>query len=158
MRGRPLQHVVTVSVSQINWDTSVAFDISDDTIFPVLAAGGNGIADVVLDPSIEPDRMVKVVPIQLHWHVTSEHAWDGLMVPTHSPGACHCATVVPNSAASFALTVCKFRSIGCPVHQRMAACMTRDGTTCRCHSPPPGPFAGSCRDSHRHARRPRRSP
>lgn len=65
---------------QITWDVDTAFDIEDDSIFPMLAAGGTGVADVVLDPSVTPDRMLKMIPIQLHWHETSEHAWDGMLV------------------------------------------------------------------------------
>nr|QBP05104.1 alpha carbonic anhydrase 1 [Ulva prolifera] len=67
------------SAIQITWEPATAFDMDDDTIFPMVAAGGNGIADVILDPSIVPDRMIKMIPIQLHWHETSEHAWDGLL-------------------------------------------------------------------------------
>lgn len=65
---------------QITWDVNTAFNISDDSIFPLLAAGGNGVMDVVLDPAVQSDRKVKMIPIQLHWHVTSEHAWDGMLV------------------------------------------------------------------------------
>lgn len=65
---------------QITWDTDTAFDMSNNDTFPVLAAGGNGVADVMLDPSVVPDRMVKMIPIQLHWHETSEHSWDGMLV------------------------------------------------------------------------------
>lgn len=54
--------------------------MEDDEIFPLLAAGGTGVADVMLDPSVQPDRMVKMIPIQLHWHETSEHSWDGMLV------------------------------------------------------------------------------
>lgn len=67
------------SAIQITWDPATAFDMDDDTIFPMVAAGGSGIADVILDRNIKPDRMIKMIPIQLHWHETSEHSWDGLL-------------------------------------------------------------------------------
>eukprot|EP00892_Ulva_mutabilis_P000744 jgi/Ulvmu1/10670/UM066_0054.1 len=67
------------SAIQITWDPATAFDMDDDTIFPMVAAGGSSIADSILDASITPDRMIKMIPIQLHWHETSEHSWDGML-------------------------------------------------------------------------------
>lgn len=52
----------------------------DADIFPVVAAGGSGIADVIQDRGVTPDLMLKMIPIQMHWHETSEHSWDGLLV------------------------------------------------------------------------------
>lgn len=66
------------SAIQITWDPATAFDMDAD-IFPVVAAGGDGIADVILDRGVTPDRKIKMIPIQLHWHETSEHSWDGLL-------------------------------------------------------------------------------
>lgn len=97
---------------QITWDVATAFDMSDDSIFPMLAAGGSRVADVVLDPSVPVDRRVKLIPLQLHWHETSEHAWDGLLVrPRRSLPAmysCHAYVAwITRSCQCPKLTLCR---------------------------------------------------
>lgn len=64
---------------QITWNASTAFDMEADD-FPLVAAGGSKISDVVLDDSIPIEFLLKVIPLQVHWHVPSEHKWDGMWV------------------------------------------------------------------------------
>lgn len=67
---------------QIAWDPVAAFDIANDDIFPMVAAGGDKISDVVLSSDVKADLMLKMVPLQVHWHVTSEHSVGGMLVRT----------------------------------------------------------------------------
>ena len=64
----------------MNWDSSTAFDMSDRSQFPAVPAGGTGLRDALLNPSATPDREVSMIPVQMHWHVTSEHSWQGMLV------------------------------------------------------------------------------
>lgn len=147
---------------QITWDAAEAFDMEDNTIFPMVAAGGNGIADVILDPTVKPDRMVKMIPIQLHWHETSEHSWDGLLV-------CDCMIEFAGDATighfffgdSSLYTLC---------HHSVNACVQLFGSNhwvkislhvveCGHHELEPCLHAaGCCRDAYCDPRGPRRGP
>lgn len=73
---------------QMNWDASSAFDITDKTSFPRIPAGGKAIRDVIEHPDTPVDRMLTMVPEQMHWHLTSEHAWDGMLVCTYTTAQC----------------------------------------------------------------------
>ena len=59
---------------QIEWE------FIDTERLPTVRAGGDGISDVLMDPTIPVDREVRVQPIQFHTHAVSEHTIDGLYV------------------------------------------------------------------------------
>lgn len=40
-------------------------------------AGGNGVADAVLQDGVKPTKNVTLVPVQMHFHVGSEHMIEG---------------------------------------------------------------------------------
>jgi hypothetical protein len=65
--------------------------------FPTVAAGGDNISHILLDDTVKPEYRLKMIPIQLHMHVPSEHTWDGMMVRT--PAA-------QRQRAASALTAC----------------------------------------------------
>jgi hypothetical protein len=65
---------------QMDWDTARAFDMRDKSQFPQVPAGGSAMRDVLEDMSLTPDRMLTMVPRQMHLHTTSEHSWDGMLV------------------------------------------------------------------------------
>lgn len=64
---------------QITWDPMSAFNMSDDSMFPMVAAGGDSISDVILK-DVPVEFMLKMIPLQVHWHETSEHSVGGLLV------------------------------------------------------------------------------
>jgi hypothetical protein len=64
---------------QITWDPLSAFMGSSNSSFPLLAAGGKGIADVV-QTGADVGFTLKMIPLQVHWHVTAEHMRDGKLV------------------------------------------------------------------------------
>jgi hypothetical protein len=71
---------------QVTWDPITAFDMANDTIFPIVAAGGESISDVLLTGA-PADRRLKMIPLEIHWLNGSEHSVDGLLVCT-SPCPC----------------------------------------------------------------------
>lgn len=61
------------------WDPVAAFQGSDRSTFPLVPAGGDRIADAMLHG--KPVEMhLKMVPLQVHWHVPAEHARKGELV------------------------------------------------------------------------------
>jgi hypothetical protein len=64
----------------MDWDTARAFDVRDKSQFPQVPAGGSAIRDVLEDVSLTPDRMLTMIPRQMHLHTTSEHSRDGMLV------------------------------------------------------------------------------
>jgi hypothetical protein len=68
-----------VACVQISWDPATAFDMEDDSFFPSLAAGGDRISDVLLNET-EVEFRFTMVPLNVHWHDTSEHSVGGYLV------------------------------------------------------------------------------
>jgi hypothetical protein len=65
---------------QMNWDTATAFDMSDKKQFPQVPGGGSAIRDILEDMNLSPDRMLTMIPMNMHLHINTEHSWDGLLV------------------------------------------------------------------------------
>ena len=69
---------------QISWDP-LQFDLTLDQ-FPVVQVGpgATGVASSLetYNPSFpsRPERTLTMVPVQMHWHVVSEHSVDGRYV------------------------------------------------------------------------------
>lgn len=77
---------------QISWDP-LQFDLTQPT-FPVVqvAAGATGVASSLetYNPAAPAavERTLTMVPVQMHWHVVSEHSLDGKYVrPPHCSGS-----------------------------------------------------------------------
>lgn len=66
---------------QVSWDPFSAFDMEDDSLFPIVAAGGDRISDVILKDDVRAEYMLKMIPLQIHWHVASEHSIGGMLAP-----------------------------------------------------------------------------
>ena len=81
---------------QVTWDPVSAFDIEDDSIFPMVAAGGDKISDVLLTGA-KPEYMLKMIPLQIHWHETSEHSVAGMLV-RHRPHRVCCDQLLHSSS------------------------------------------------------------
>jgi hypothetical protein len=64
---------------QIAWDPATAFDLEDDSIFPIVAAGGDRISDVLLNGT-QVEYRFKMIPLNVHWHDVSEHSVGGYLV------------------------------------------------------------------------------
>jgi hypothetical protein len=64
-------------VVQVQWDP---IDPEATPSLPEVKAGGTSIGNVFLDTAIVPDKTVRMVPIQFHFHTTSEHARGGVLV------------------------------------------------------------------------------
>lgn len=64
----------------MNWDPSTAFNMHDRSQFPAMPAGGSALRYALEHPSATPDRVVSLIPEQMHWHVASEHSWEGMLV------------------------------------------------------------------------------
>jgi hypothetical protein len=64
----------------MDWDLASAFDMRDKSQFPQVPGGGSAIRDVLVDMSLTHDRMLTMIPRQMHLHTTSEHSWDGMLV------------------------------------------------------------------------------
>jgi hypothetical protein len=68
-----------VTFLQITWNTSTAFDVEDDSIFPIVAAGGDRVSDVLLNGA-EVEYKFRMIPLNVHWHDVSEHSVGGYLV------------------------------------------------------------------------------
>ena len=63
-------------VLQVEWDSFV-----DASVLPEVPVAGSGIADI-LKEDLEPEKTVKVAPLQFHFHSASEHTINGQFVRT----------------------------------------------------------------------------
>ena len=71
---------------QINWDPT-QFDLTVDQFpkVPILA-GANSItaSQEFYNPQAPVDRFITMIPVQMHWHVVSEHSLNGNYVRSRS--------------------------------------------------------------------------
>jgi hypothetical protein len=115
----------------MDWDLASAFDMRDKSQFPQVPAGGSAIRDVLQDMSITPDRMLTMIPKQMHLHMTSEHSWDGMLVrctPVQLRLRLSCSSTIDASLflASFACNSAS--SEGC---RTVPSFMLNVGSACR---------------------------
>jgi hypothetical protein len=71
-----------VSGAQVEWAS-----LADESAVPKVPVTGGSIADALLSGSADGAELVKVQPIQFHFHTVSEHTVEGVFVRTPGPRA-----------------------------------------------------------------------